>query len=130
MPVGPGGLAYRLPPLQRRLSAADARHLVAHYDGAVTYSDLWIGLFLEEMGRRGLRDNTLFAVSGDHGESLGEHGRYEHGYHLFDVNLHVPLVLSGPGVPAGKKRSRSWPSWPAPRLSPVAEQVPRPSRRP
>jgi arylsulfatase A-like enzyme len=103
LPLGPGGLPYRLPPLERRLSPEDARHLVAHYDGALTYSDLWIGLFLEELERRGLRDNTLFVLSGDHGESLGEHGRYDHGYHPFDVNLHVPLILSGPGVPAGKR---------------------------
>ncbi len=103
LPIGPAGISYRLPALERRLSAEDAAHIVAHYDGALAYSDLWLGLFIEELDRRGLSDNTVFVVSGDHGESLGEHGRYDHGYYLFDVNLHVPLIVAGPGVPAGQR---------------------------
>ena len=103
LPIGPAGLSYRLPALERRLSPEDAAHIVSHYDGALAYSDLWLGLFLEELDRRGLSGNTVVVVSGDHGESLGEHGRYDHGYHLFDVNVHVPLIMAGPGVPAGQR---------------------------
>src|SRR5439155_6261466 len=40
-------------------------------------------------------------VTGDHGESLGEHGEREHGLLLYEATLHVPLVIAGPGVAAG-----------------------------
>src|SRR5690606_25684469 len=44
---------------------------------------------------------TLIAVTSDHGESLGEHGEPTHSYGLYDATQHVPLLLAGPGVPAG-----------------------------
>ena len=47
------------------------------------------------------RAATLVVVTGDHGESLGEHGESEHGILLYDSTLHVPLVMRGPGVPGG-----------------------------
>ena len=40
-------------------------------------------------------------VVGDHGEGLGDHGETEHGHLLFQSTMHVPLMISGPGVPAG-----------------------------
>jgi choline-sulfatase len=44
----------------------------------------------------------LVAAVGDHGESLGEHGEKEHGLLLTRAVLRVPLLLAGPGVPAGQ----------------------------
>lgn len=38
----------------------------------------------------------------DHGEEFWDHGAFEHGHSLFDELLRVPLILSGPGVPAGR----------------------------
>ncbi len=43
----------------------------------------------------------LVAVVGDHGEALGEHGERGHGIFLYRASLEVPLLLQGPGVPAG-----------------------------
>ena len=40
-------------------------------------------------------------IVGDHGEGLGDHGESEHGHLLFQSTMHVPLVIAGPGVPAG-----------------------------
>jgi arylsulfatase len=37
----------------------------------------------------------------DHGELLGEYGMYNHGYGLYEELVHVPLVVSGPGVEPG-----------------------------
>jgi arylsulfatase A-like enzyme/Tfp pilus assembly protein PilF len=41
------------------------------------------------------------AVTADHGEGLGDHGENHHGALLYQSAMHVPLVLVGPGVPAG-----------------------------
>src|SRR6185503_17340970 len=37
---------------------------------------------------------------GDHGEMLGEHGEPTHGFFIYEGATHIPLVISGPGVPA------------------------------
>jgi arylsulfatase A-like enzyme len=86
------------------------RHLIAHYDGTVTYADTWLGVFVEALRRRGLLERTLLFVSGDHGESLGEtrglaseDGRFGHGWSLVNWQIHVPLAVSGPGVAAGRR---------------------------
>jgi tetratricopeptide (TPR) repeat protein len=40
-------------------------------------------------------------VAGDHGESLGQHGEDAHGVFVYQATQRVPLILAGPGVPAG-----------------------------
>ena len=37
----------------------------------------------------------------DHGESLGDHGEYEHGVFLYDSTIRIAWVMAGPGIPAG-----------------------------
>jgi len=44
---------------------------------------------------------TAVIVVGDHGEGLGEHGEALHGNLLYQSTVHVPLVVSGPGIAAG-----------------------------
>jgi arylsulfatase A-like enzyme len=96
-------LPFELPERRLPLSAADLEHLRAHYDGGVTYADCWLAVFLEALAARGLDRNTLVVVMGDHGEDLGEHGRFAHGSALHDNLLHVPLIFSGPGAAAGRR---------------------------
>ncbi len=43
----------------------------------------------------------LVVVTGDHGESLGEHGELTHGLFAYESTLHVPLVVWGPGIAPG-----------------------------
>ena len=51
-----------------------------------------------------LGDQTLLAFTADHGEALGEHGVwFAHGHDLTDELLHVPLLLHGPGIQAGRR---------------------------
>lgn len=45
---------------------------------------------------------VLLAIVADHGEAFGEHGSFTHGRDLYQAVLHVPLILVGPGVPAGQ----------------------------
>lgn len=95
-------LPARLPHWRRQLASADVAHLVAHYDGAVTYADTWLGIFVESLRQRGLLENTLLIVAGDHGEELGERGRFGHGRLHLD-ELRVPLVVAGPGVEPARR---------------------------
>ena len=55
---------------------------------------------------------TLVVLTGDHGESLGEHGELTHGLFAYESTLHVPLIIAeigaagGPGGLAGLSRTR------------------------
>jgi arylsulfatase A-like enzyme/Tfp pilus assembly protein PilF len=72
------------------------------YDGEIAFADAQVGRVLEAL-RTSRRDaNTLVVVLSDHGEGLGEHGEATHGMLVYDSTLHVPWIMAGPGVPAGR----------------------------
>ncbi|HKY33048.1 MAG TPA: sulfatase [Candidatus Polarisedimenticolia bacterium] len=71
------------------------------YATEVAFTDAAIGVLLDELGRRGLRDNLLVVFAADHGESLGEHDYWGHGANLLDKGLRIPMGIAWPGrVPA------------------------------
>lgn len=71
------------------------------YDNGAKYVDDCIGSLMEELGRRGLTNNTLVVITSDHGESLGQHHLRTHGKALYWELIHVPLAIWYPGhVPA------------------------------
>lgn len=49
---------------------------------------------------------TIVVVVGDHGESLGEHGEATHAFLCHGATMDVPLVVAGPGIPAGEEQTR------------------------
>lgn len=72
------------------------------YDAAYAYVDSEIQRAVEGLAALELLDGTLIIVTGDHGESLGEHGLFDHGSALYQPQIHVPLVMRFPGhIPAG-----------------------------
>ena len=76
----------------------------ARYDAEVAAVDAHVGALVEMLRRHRLWDGTLFVLTADHGESLGEHGYYfAHGWYVSDESIRVPLVLRGPGVPRGRR---------------------------
>lgn len=66
------------------------------YSGEIAYVDIWIGHVLDRLRELGVYDNTLVVITGDHGESLGEHGERAHGFFIYQSTLHVPLVIRAP----------------------------------
>lgn len=71
------------------------------YDGAIARTDAYMGALLDSLDARGALANTLVVIVSDHGTLLGEHGLTSHGNSLYQILLHVPLVIRGPGIPAG-----------------------------
>jgi choline-sulfatase len=78
-----------------------AMHPGVPYDGEVSFVDHEIGRLLAEVRRS---PRTLVVVVADHGESQNEHGEPQHGFLLYQATLHVPFLVSGPGVPVGIER--------------------------
>ena len=70
---------------------------------AVAYLDRRLGALLDELGRRGVLDDTLVIVTADHGEHLGDHLLFFHGGSLYRQVVQVPLVIVDPkGRRAGR----------------------------
>jgi iduronate 2-sulfatase len=68
-----------------------------HYAACVSYSDALVGRLLQRLDQRGLRDNTVIVLWGDHGWHLGEHAIW--GKHaLFEESLRSPLIVGYPGL--------------------------------
>jgi arylsulfatase A-like enzyme len=56
-----------------------------------------IGDLLDGLRRRGLADDTLVIITGDHGEAFGApHDVEGHGSALYEESVHVPLVFWSP----------------------------------
>jgi arylsulfatase A-like enzyme/Flp pilus assembly protein TadD len=71
------------------------------YLGEVAAADGYLAPLLEPF-LAGAETPTLIVVTGDHGESLGEHGEETHGLYAYEATLHVPLLVWGPGVRPGR----------------------------
>ncbi|MGQ9672392.1 MAG: sulfatase-like hydrolase/transferase [Candidatus Aminicenantales bacterium] len=79
-------------------SPFDSRFRERPYDGEVAYVDFALGKLFDYLGERNLFETTLVVVTGDHGESLGEHGEKTHGFFAYNSTLWVPLFLCAPGL--------------------------------
>ena len=69
------------------------------YDEKVQRADAKFGAFLEEFEKLGIAERTLFVIASDHGTELHEHGRFDHGFTLYDELIRVPLVFKLPRAP-------------------------------
>lgn len=72
------------------------------YDGEVAYVDFALGRLLAYLQERKLAQNTLVIFTGDHGESIGQHGESTHGYFAYNATIQIPLIISFPGSKQGR----------------------------
>jgi arylsulfatase A-like enzyme len=88
-----------------KIGEADIGHMIARYQGEVTYMDEWIGHLLQTIRTQAEWQRTLVVVVADHGESFGEHEYpWEHNSELFDEVVRVPFLVRvpGEGAPTGR----------------------------
>ena len=83
-----------------------ARQLMHGYYACVSYIDALVGRLLDELDRLDLRNNTLIILWGDHGWKLGEHASWCK-HTNFELDTHVPLILSIPGMKTAGRRTRA-----------------------
>jgi arylsulfatase A-like enzyme len=78
---------------------------MALYDGEIRFTDEQIGRLLDALKQRGAYDQTIVAITGDHGEGFGEHGIELHGYHLYAAQTRVPMIVRVPGLPPRRSQT-------------------------
>ena len=71
-----------------------------NYSAMIENIDRWLGRYQERLRQRGDLDNTVVVYSSDHGEMLGDHGRWGKSV-PFEASAGIPLVMAGPGIREG-----------------------------
>jgi arylsulfatase len=79
--------------------------LALAYQGAVAYSDHELGRFLDQVADYIDLNRTVILVTSDHGEAFFEHRFVGHRNWLHEELIRVPMILVGPGVPAGQRNA-------------------------
>jgi arylsulfatase A-like enzyme len=77
------------------LSERELKALRALYRGEIAYLDEQLGNLRDALASAGALEDTVFVVTSDHGENIGDHGLMDHQYSLYDTLIHVPLVVDG-----------------------------------
>ncbi|MBK9263443.1 MAG: sulfatase [Polyangiaceae bacterium] len=68
------------------------------YDAEMTFTDKHIGELFEFVDAQEWGKRTAIIISADHGEAFGEHKMYRHGFEVWNVLTHVPLMIRAPGI--------------------------------
>jgi len=76
------------------------------YLNVLRETDRHLGRLFAALRERGLADDTLVVITGDHGEAFGDpHAGRGHGFTLYQEDVNVPLVLWNPRMFAPGRRS-------------------------
>jgi N-acetylglucosamine-6-sulfatase len=70
--------------------------------GAARAADDAVGKLIATLRKSGKLDNTLFVYTTDQGYLQGQHRIPDNKYFAYEPDIHIPLVMAGPGVAKGK----------------------------
>lgn len=82
----------------------EIRQHVADYYGMIAHLDAAVGRITAALDRSGKAGETVIIYTADHGLAVGQHGLMGK-QNLYQHSLRIPLILAGPGVPAGARSS-------------------------
>jgi arylsulfatase A-like enzyme len=74
----------------------------SEYYAHITYMDAQVGLILDALETSAHAGNTYVIFTADHGLAVGQHGLMGK-QNLYDHSIRMPLMIAGPGIPAGKR---------------------------
>jgi membrane-anchored protein YejM (alkaline phosphatase superfamily) len=77
-------------------ATVDPAAIVPLYDATILYVDAMIGELVKWLLVNGSYDDSMIVVTSDHGEHLGEEGRFSHQLSMEEELLRVPLIIKYP----------------------------------
>jgi arylsulfatase A-like enzyme len=84
------------------ISEAEFEILRGLYRAEISYLGDRVEDLVAALERAGEFEETLFVLTSDHGENVGEHGLMDHQYSLYETLTHVPLFLTGGPFDGGR----------------------------
>jgi arylsulfatase A-like enzyme len=97
----PEGQVFIGNPQMDHLTPPQIQNEMDAYDASIYCLDGQIAALVRALQKRQLMSNTIVVFTSDHGDGFGEHGLMSHGNSLYRELVHVPLIMVGPGIPAG-----------------------------
>ncbi|HEY1641864.1 MAG TPA: sulfatase [Streptosporangiaceae bacterium] len=101
LPKNPPSWLRGQPALTRAGKARIARAYRKRIEDDLSVDDM-IGHLEDVLRATGQARNTYFVFSSDNGYHMGEYQLLPGKQTAFETDIHVPLIVTGPGVPAGK----------------------------
>jgi arylsulfatase A-like enzyme len=77
---------------------------VDRYDSEVRAADATVAGLVDIVRKHDPR--AVVVLTADHGEEFGDHGGRYHGTSVYDEQVRVPLIISGPDLPKGRVVTR------------------------
>jgi len=77
----------------------------APYATRVKDVDRCFGAFIDALKAQGLYDESIVILTSDHGESLGEEGRWGHAYTMYPEIVRIPLIVH---LPPAMRAGLTW----------------------
>jgi len=105
LPANPPSWLKGRPPLTRKQQHTIRRAYRKRVEADLSV-DAMIGRLESELRASGLAQHTYFVFSSDNGYHMGEYRLDPGKQTAFDTDIHVPLIVSGPGIPAGRVASQ------------------------
>lgn len=68
----------------------------APYASRIRRIDACFGAFVDFLKKKGLYEQSIIVLTADHGDSLGEEGRWGHAYTIFPEVIRIPLLIHLP----------------------------------
>lgn len=84
------------PAIKNGMDRRDLEHIVALYDGEIAWTDSYIGKIRADLEQAGILENTVIAITSDHGTEFFDHGDKGHRKTLYDEVIRIPLILRFP----------------------------------
>ncbi len=75
------------------------------YASRIQKFDRCFGAFIEYLKHQGLYDNSIIIFTADHGDSLGEDGRWGHAYTIYPEIVRIPLIIH---LPPDLQKRMTW----------------------
>lgn len=69
------------------------------YDAEIRYADTELGHFYQQLNASGFNKDSVWLITADHGEGLGQHTVLQHSKVIYQEELHVPLIVHYPDRP-------------------------------
>lgn len=90
--------APHLPGFDGRMLTKRDGDPIVRYRRSLKYLDGEFGKLMATIKAAGIADRTIIVLASDHGENLGEKGRFNHGGRVSEQEIRVPLAISVPGL--------------------------------
>jgi arylsulfatase A-like enzyme len=89
-------------PFYSRAGVSDGLEYIDRYDEEIAYTDREIGRLLDEWDEL-VGSGGLVALTSDHGETMmNREVWFDHGYHVWEEMILVPLLMRGEGIEPGR----------------------------